>query len=84
MPNPCSVPKLLRFAIPEETMEQQLVCLAHDGAYAKGGSRKDRAIADATLLLGMLEANMDIDLAHKYHVAVRVCGGVHWFGGYVA
>lgn len=78
MASPCSVPRALRLVIPEETPAQQAVCQAHDDAYTKGGSKRDRAVADARLLLGLLENGMEVDLAEKYHTAVRVMGGFHW------
>lgn len=79
--NPCSVPRALRLLIPEETPAQQAVCATHDEAYAKGGTARDRALADARFLLGLLETGMDVDRAHKYHVAVRVCGKAHFGDG---
>jgi hypothetical protein len=45
------------------------------------GTRKDRAIADARFLLGLLLTDMDVDLAHRYHVSVRLFGKLHWPGG---
>lgn len=80
MADGCSVPAALRFFIPKETPAQAAVCNAHDDAYGAGGTRRDRALADARLLLGLLDTGMDVDLAHKYHVAVRVCGKSHWAG----
>ena len=77
----CSVPAALRFIIPHETPEQIAVCNDHDLAYYNGGTARQRAIADAKLLLGLLETGMSVDLAHKYHVAVRVCGKSHWRDG---
>lgn len=74
-PNGCSVPHFLRILIPPETVAQSEVCNAHDIAYAKGGDRRARAVADAKLLLGLLECDMDVDLAHHYHTAVRIFGG---------
>ncbi len=79
--NPCSVPKALRLIIPEETPEQQEVCREHDIAYALGGTQRQRAIADCKFLLGLLQTGMDVDLAHKYHAAVRICGKFHWGDG---
>lgn len=78
MTNPCSVPSVLRLLIPEETDAQQGVCAAHDTAYAVGGSRRARAIADARFLLGLLSTGMDVDRAHRYHTAVRMFGGQFW------
>ncbi len=75
------MPKALRFLIPQETPEQTAVCNDHDLAYNNGGTARQRAVADATLLLGLLTTGMDVDLAHKYHVAVRVCGKAHWRNG---
>jgi len=75
------VPKALRIFIPKETQAQTDVCVAHDLAYSEGGTRRDRAVADARLLLGLLETNMDVDLAERYHTAVRLFGKDHWFGG---
>jgi hypothetical protein len=77
----CSVPKALRIFIPHETQAQTDVCNAHDDAYDKGGTRRDRAVADGRLLLGLLETGMDVDLAERYHTCVRLFGKDHWFGG---
>ena len=79
-PDGFSVPKALRIIIPKETPEQIAVCNAHDVAYTAGGTRRDRAVADAHLLLGLLMNGMDVDLAHRYHVAVRIFGKAHWDG----
>jgi hypothetical protein len=81
-PDGCSVPKALRLVIPTETPAQTAICNAHDTAYINGGTRRDRAIADANLLLGLLQTGMNVDLAEQYHVAVRVAGKPHWNGGY--
>jgi hypothetical protein len=81
-PDGCSVPKALRLVIPMETPAQIAVCNAHDVAYIGGGTRRDRAIADAKFLLGLLQTGMNVDLAEKYHVAVRIGGKPHWNGGY--
>lgn len=78
---PCSVPRALRLIFPKETPAQQAICEAHDAAYTLGGTRRDRAVADARLLLGMLVTDMDIDRAHAYHSALRVLGKSHWPGG---
>jgi len=77
----CSVPTALRLLIQRETPAQIAVCVHHDGDYYYGGSRRDRAVADAKLLLGLLRADMDIDLAHEYHLAVRAGGKAHWNDG---
>lgn len=77
----CSVPKALRIFIPHETQAQTDVCVAHDLAYGKGGTRRDRAIADARLLCGLLMTGMDVDLAERYHTCVRLFGKDHWLGG---
>lgn len=81
MSDGCSVPKALRLVIPHETPEETAVCNAHDDAYDKGGTRRDRAIADSHLLLGLLTNGMDVDLAEKYHIAVRIGGKTHWKDG---
>lgn len=78
----CSVPRALRLVIPRETPAQVAVCDAHDGAYHDGGTRRDRALADAALLLGLLRTGMDVDRAERYHTAVRLFGKDHWIGGY--
>lgn len=80
-PDGCSVPRALRLIIPHETPEQTAVCTTHDLAYQNGGTKRQRAIADAKLLLGLLETGMDVDLAGEYHVAVRVGGMSHWRDG---
>lgn len=74
----CSVPRFLRLVVPVETPEQRAVCLTHDLWYNNGGTRRQRAIADAQALLGWLETGMDVDRAERYHVAVRVAGKAHW------
>ena len=76
--NPCSVPRALRLLVPAETPAEQAVCQAHDEAYAAGGTRRDRALADARFLLGLLEQGMEVDRAHRYHVAVRMFGHAPW------
>jgi hypothetical protein len=81
MSNPCSVPRFLRLVIPYETEAQQAVCAAHDAAYAKGGSRLDRACADARFLLGLLETGMECDRAENYFWQVRFHGHTYWTGG---
>lgn len=77
----CSVPKALRLIIPHETPEQVAVCVSHDLAYNNGGTKRQRAIADAKLLLGLLETGMGVDLAQQYYIAVRVGGKPHWRDG---
>lgn len=74
----CSVPKALRLVIPVETPAQRRVCVAHDGAYYAGGTRQQRVIADAHLLVGLLEADMEYELAEKYWAGVRLGGRSHW------
>lgn len=64
--------------IPEETPAQQAVCKRHDEAYEKGGTDRDRAIADAEFLRGLLRTGMDVYLAEKYHTAVRIMGGFYF------
>lgn len=77
----CSVPRLLRLVLPSEPGEQRECCIDHDAAYYRGGSRRDRAIADAELLLGLLRTGMDVDRAEQYHTAVRMLGKPHWCDG---
>lgn len=77
----CTVPKALRLFIPQETPEQIAVCVGHDLAYNNGGTKRQRAIADAKLLLGLLETGMDVDQAERYHTAVRLLGLPHWRDG---
>jgi hypothetical protein len=77
----CTVPRLLRLWVPLEPPEQRACCEAHDAAYEAGGTRRERAIADARLLVALLEAGMDVDLAERYHSAVRMFGKTHWAGG---
>lgn len=74
----CSVPAALRLFLPHETPEETAACVTHDLAYSNGGTRRQRALADARLLLGLLEAGMAVDRAHQYHAAVRLCGKPHW------
>lgn len=78
VPNGCSVPSILRLVIPKETSLQTDVCDLHDVAYIQGGTKRQRAIADANLLLGLLLTGMEIDLANQYYTAVRVCGKSHF------
>ena len=80
-PDGCSVPKALRLVVPMETPEQTAVCNEHDLAYNNGGTRRQRAVADAKLLLGLLVTGMDVDRAEEYHLAVRVGGKPHWRDG---
>ena len=77
----CSVPRALRLVIPQETAEQVAVCVTHDLAYRNGGSKRQRAVADAKLLLGLLETGMNADLAQQYYLAVRLGGKPHWRDG---
>ena len=77
----CSVPKALRLLIPQETPQQVAVCIGHDMAYNNGGTKRQRAIADAKLLLGLLETGMDVDQAERYHTVVRLMGLSHWRDG---
>jgi hypothetical protein len=74
----CTVPKALRLVIPVETPEQIAVCVGHDMAYNNGGTRRQRALADAKFLIGLLETGMDPDLAESYYVTVRAFGLSHW------
>jgi hypothetical protein len=78
MSSPCSVPPWLRFIVKEETPAQQLICQEHDDDYGRGGSERDRAIADAKLLLGLLRAGMPWHLAEMYWKEVRDVGRSHW------
>jgi len=77
----CSVPRALRLLIPHETPEQVAVCVGHDLAYNNGGSKRQRAIADAKLLIGLLETGMDVERAEQYHSLVRLLGKPHWRDG---
>lgn len=77
----CSVPRALRLVIPQETPEQTAICNTHDLMYQNGGTKRQRAIADAKLLVGLLETGMDVDLAEEYHLAVRAGGKPHWRDG---
>jgi hypothetical protein len=81
VPDGCSVPHALRLIIPRETPEQIAVCNTHDMAYINGGTKRQRAVADAHLLLGLLETGMDVELAEHYHLAVRMGGKPHWRDG---
>ena len=74
----CSVPALLRFFIPMETEAQRANCITHDLWYTNGGTRRQRALADARFLLGLLETGMDVELAERYHTSVRLFGKPHW------
>jgi hypothetical protein len=79
----CSVPKALRFILPYESALVQLVCKEHDDKYAFGGTRRQRAIADAMFLVGLLGVDeFPVDRAHQYHQAVRIFGYPYWHGGY--
>lgn len=79
--NGCSVPRALRLFIPQETPEQVDVCNTHDLWYRNGGTKRQRALADARLLVGLLETGMDVDQAERYHTAVRLLGKSHWRDG---
>jgi hypothetical protein len=81
-PNGCSVPRALRLFIPQETPEQTAVCNTHDLMYRNGGTERQRALADAHLLIGLLETGMDVDRAEEYHLAVRWGGKPHWRDGH--
>ena len=74
----CSVPRLLRLVIPQETPEQREICNTHDLWYENGGTKRQRAVADVKLLLGLLLTGMDVDLAEQYYDAVRRYGQPHW------
>ena len=80
-PNGCTVPRALRLLIPRETPEQIAVCNTHDLWYRNGGTKRQRALADAHLLIGLLETGMDVELAEHYHLAVRMGGKAHWRDG---
>lgn len=77
----CSIPHALRIILPPETPAQRACCVAHDGAYFCGGSKLDRAIADAELLICLLHTGMDVDLAQICFSAVRSFGKAHWNDG---
>ncbi len=77
----CTVPRALRLVIPVETPEQLAVCQGHDLAYNNGGSKRQRAVADAKLLLGLLETGINEELAEGYYLAVRAGGKSHWRDG---
>lgn len=77
----CTVPRALHLFIPKETPEQIEVCVGHDMAYNNGGSRRQRAMADARFLLGLLETGMEPNLAESYYLAVRAGGKSHWRDG---
>ena len=77
-PDGCSVPRALRLLVPMETEAQRACCITHDLWYQNGGTRHQRAVADATLLLGWLSTGMDPDLAWQQITAVRLFGLPHW------
>jgi hypothetical protein len=75
----CSVPKALRFWAPIEGPADLAVCLEHDRAYYYGGTEREKAIADAELLLGHLRnGHMSVAECHRRHTAVRMAGKSHW------
>lgn len=74
----CSVPAWLRLVVHLESDEQRAACEDHDRDYTKGGTAKDRAVSDARLLLRLYQADMQIDLAHEYYLAVRYGGLARW------
>ena len=74
----CSVPVLLRLLVPLETEAQQANCITHDLWYHNGGTRRQRALADARFLLGLLETGMDVERAEQYYTAVRLFGKAYW------
>jgi hypothetical protein len=81
MSDGCSVPRLFRVFAPLEDAANLEVCLEHDRAYYYGGTRRERAIADAKMLLGHLERGMDVDEAHRRHAVVRMVGKAHFGDG---
>lgn len=72
--SPCSVPTWLRPLVPVEDAAWQDACRIHDEDYSRGGSERDRMIADVRFLLNMLTRGVDEAWAMKYFQAVRVYG----------
>jgi hypothetical protein len=70
----CSIPALLKpfFHI---TPEQRKACVRHDRAYYYGGTKEDRLIADATLMIEWLRAGMTEEQAQSGFEAIRLGGG---------
>ena len=89
MSDGCSVPQILRLAVPKENPAQCSVCAHHDQAYYYGGSRALRRETDATFRRALMAAGMWPVKASIYWLAVRIGGapyyrveGVSWaFGG---
>ena len=74
MSDGCSVPSLLRPFFPL-TPEQRQACVRHDEKYYYGGTKADRLIADATLMIEWVLADMDVVQAEHGFQAVRAGGG---------
>jgi len=70
----CSIPALLRPLFPV-TEEQRQACVRHDEAYYYGGTREDRLIADATLMIEWVRAGMTAEQAQSGFEAIRLGGG---------
>jgi len=73
----CSIPSLLVSVFPI-TPEQRKACERHDEKYYYGGTREDRLIADATLLIEWVKAGMLAEQALSGFEAIRYGGGPEW------
>lgn len=74
MSDGCSVPALLGPLFPISA-DQRKACVRHDKKYYYGGTKKDRLLADTTLMLEWVDAGMPIDQAVWGFNAVRAGGG---------
>ena len=76
--NPCSVPRWLRWLLPDEPVAAWPCCEDHDTRYERGGSREDRLEADLAFYQCLLVSRMPIRSARIYYFAVRLFGGPFW------
>ena len=78
MPSPCSVPRWLRWLLPEEPVAAWPCCEDHDTRYERGGSRVERLDADLALYWCLRGAGMWSLSARVYYLAVRLFGAPFW------
>ncbi len=80
--NACSLPPWLSWIFDAALASPavQRACREHDVAYRRGGSERDRALADARLLVKLLRTTL-WEWAEAWYLAVRQYGGSHWGGG---
>lgn len=74
----CSVPAWLKPLFPE-TPAVRACCERHDGKYYKGGTKKQRLLADIALLVEWLDTgDVTVEQAEAGFNAVRAGGGPEW------